>query len=201
MVLKQTLQCVYFTWQHLVHSTAWVPTGGSLTPWMPYTDLVLPGQHPGSTDETYSLLNFWEECLDKDNDVCMTGHKKKSFCGVIYCSNRPWQQLDSMVITTNQALKEENWTFLLPALAARSRWSQFHHGLQYFYPGCNGTAAFWRATEQPGSQKPGGDLFPMDSVWSTLGDALAQECTRRTQAHRNMVLLMLGVALALSGCS
>lgn len=109
-------------------------------------------------------LIFWEECLDKDNDVCVTGNKKKAFCGDIYCSNRPWQQLDSMVITNNQ---EENWAFLLPELAARSRWSQFH--LQYFYPGCSGTVAFWGATEQPGSQKPHGDLFPMDSLWNTLG--------------------------------
>lgn len=36
----------------------------------------------------------------------MPGHKKKAFCGVIYCSNRPWQRLDSMVITTNQAPKK-----------------------------------------------------------------------------------------------
>lgn len=32
----------------------------------------------------------------------------------------------------------------------------------------------------------------------TLGDALAHECTRRTWAHRNMVLMMLGAGLALS---
>lgn len=135
---------MYFTWQYLVHPTAWVPIGGSLIPWMPCTDLVLPDQHPSSTDETYSPLIFWEECLDKDNDVCVTGHKKKAFCGDIYCSDRPWQQLDSMVITNNQ---EENWAFLLPGLAAR-RWSQFHHGLQYFYPGCSGLLRGYRTTRE-----------------------------------------------------
>lgn len=78
-------------------------------------------------------LNFRWGCLDKDGDVCMPGHKKKAFCGVIYYSNRPWQQLDSMVIMNNQAPKEEMRAFLLPGPAARrSRWSQFRHGLQYF---------------------------------------------------------------------
>lgn len=83
-----------------------------------------------------------------------------------------------MVITNNQSLKEENWAFLLLRLAARSRWSQFHHGPPYFYPGCSGRAAFWGATEQPGCQKPGDDLFPMDSclkyIRSCLGTRVYQ---------------------------
>lgn len=142
----------------------WVLTGGSLMPWTTCTDLLLSNQHASCAEETFPL-NFRGGCLDKGDDVCMPGHKRKAFCGVIYCSNRPWQRLDSMVITNNQAPKEETRAFLLPGLAAqRSRWSQFHHGLQYFEQGRCHTAVFWGATEQPGSQKPGSNFFPTDSV-------------------------------------
>jgi len=46
----------------------------------------------------------------------------KAFCGAIYCSNRPWQQLDAMVIMNNQTPRDEMRVFLLLGLAAgRSR--------------------------------------------------------------------------------
>lgn len=123
----------------------------------------------------------------------MPGHKKKAFCGGVYCSNGPWQQLDSTVITKEQ-VQGTGWSFLRPALAARrSRWSQLHHGLQYFSQGRCGTAFSRGATDQPGSQKPGSDFFPTDLACSMLGDVVA--CGRtRTHTCRAVVLQVLTVA-------
>lgn len=141
-------------------------------------------------------LIFWDECLDKDNDVCMPGHKKKAFCGVIYCSNRPWQQLDSMVINITTLSRRElgiptHWTcskeqmvtFSPQATIFPSR-LQWHSCLLRGYRTIRESKVRW---------------WPLPHrLWSALSDALAHKGTRRTQAHRNMVLLMLGVALALS---
>lgn len=167
---------MYFTWQY--HSTAWVPTGGSLTPWMPYTDLVLPDQYPSPTDETYSLLIFWEECLDKDNDVCMPGHKKKAFCGVIYCSNRPWQQLDSMVINITTLPRRElgiptHWTCSKEQMVTLSPQAViFLSRLQWHSCLLRG----YRTIRESKARRWG---LP-HRLWSALGGALAHKGTRRT---------------------
>lgn len=163
--------CTYFTWQYPVPQKK-IKAGDTQVPSAECPQEVpYPSQWPAeiccfqppipSWHRRNTLpLNFRRGCLDRDGDVCMPGHKKKAFCGAIYYSNRPWQQLDSMVIMNNQAPKEEMRAFPLPGPAARrSRWSQLRHGLQYFSQGRWSTAAFLGAREEPRSQKPGSEFF------------------------------------------